>query len=85
MKAIEIYTEQALESTVRENVRGTWYVLKFNGFSFKIYQLWAQVMVTPSDQKASGNPSNKSAKAFVAELLKFIEDNSHENSGALPK
>lgn len=85
MKVIEIYTEQALESTVRENARGDWYVLSFNGFTFKIYQVWAQLMVTPRNQKDSGNPNNKSAKAFIAELLKFIKDNSHENSGALPK
>lgn len=73
METINVYTLQAVESAIRERAKsGQWYVLKFNGYTFKIYGRWAQIKQTPDGLRDSGSDGHKSARALCAELFAFM-------------
>jgi hypothetical protein len=81
MENVTVYTTQAVEQTIRGRAKaGQWYVLRFNGFTFKIYGRWAQVMETPTGLRDSGVMGHKSARALSAEVLHFIEANSEQTA-----
>lgn len=77
MENVTVYTTQAVELTIRERAKtARWYVLRFNGFSFKIDGRWAQIMETPTGLRDSGVMGHKSARSLAGEVLNFIEVNS---------
>ncbi len=81
METLTVYTTQAVERMIREHAKtGRWYVLRFNGFSFKIYGRWAQVMETPDGLRDSGAMGHTSARALSAEVLNFIETHSEQTA-----
>ena len=73
METFTVYTEQAVEAAVRERAKsGKWYVLHFNGYTFKIYGRWAQIKQSPDGLRDSGFDGHKSARALCAELSAFM-------------
>jgi hypothetical protein len=79
MENLTVYTPQAIETTVKLRAKtGTWYVLRFNGFVFKIYGRWAQIMETPTGLRDSGMMGHRSARELSAEILNFIETHSEQ-------
>ena len=79
MENVTVYTTQAVEQMIQEHAKTVrWYVLRFNGFTFKIFGRWAQVMETPNGLRDSGVMGHKSARALSAEVLKSIETHSEQ-------
>lgn len=77
MKTIEVYTLQALESAAKGCAKNgkEWQVLRFNGFAFKCFGKWAQIMYTPCGLRDSGTMGHKTIKAFVSEIVGFVDRN----------
>lgn len=73
MQNLEVYTEQALETQIRDRAKSNeWYVITFRGFAFKIYNRWAQVKQTPEGMRDSGQMGHRSAKSLIDEIVLFI-------------
>jgi hypothetical protein len=73
MMHITVYSEQDLERAIRDcsKIR-EWHVIRFNGYSFKVYGKWAQIMENPQGLRASGDMGHKTQKALIAEIQRFI-------------
>ena len=52
----------------------TWHVLKFRGYSLKIYDLWIQIYTTPEGYRGSGVMGNKSFKKLVSDIQAITKD-----------
>ncbi len=55
--------------------KNQWVIVYCEGFTFKVFDNWAQIMQTPNGLRESGMSGHKSRKAFVAELVAFINLN----------
>lgn len=79
MENITVYTPQAIETIVKLRAKtGKWYVLRFNGFVFKIYGRWAQIMETPTGLRDGGMMGHRSSRELIAEIINFIETHSEQ-------
>jgi hypothetical protein len=74
MQEITVYTLQALELQLKACAKNNkqWFVFRYNGFAFKCFGKWAQIMQSPGGLRASGVMGHKTQKGFVAEILNFI-------------
>ena len=76
METLEFYTLQALKNGARETCKTQkWFVLRFNGFAFKVFGKWSQIMQAPNGARQSGIMGHKTQKAFLSEIVDFIESN----------
>ena len=76
METIEVYTEQALHQQLKYRSKlNKWYILKFRGYSFKIYNLWPQIMQSPAGIRDSGLMDGKTQKSLISQVQKFIDNN----------
>lgn len=65
-------TREDIARIIRENAKGNWYVLRVDGYVFKIYRLWAQIMQNPAGNRDSGKMGHSSQKALVSEIQEFM-------------
>ena len=68
MQAIETNREGLTKLPKKQCV-----IVYCEGFTFKVFDNWAQIMQTPSGLRESGMSGHKSRKALVAELVAFID------------
>lgn len=73
MQDIHAETLDDVKKVIKANAKnGKWYVLRFNGYTFKIYQLWAQIMQTPEGLRGSGAMGQTTQRAFFNEICQFM-------------
>lgn len=73
MEDVIVQSEEEIVKTIRSRKKSNqWYVLRFEGYAFKIFGYWAQLLVTPGGLKNSGVHGHTSAKALDVEIQQFI-------------